>query len=165
MLRPVPEGADMDTQLGPAGRYVDPVFQHNQRHYVGFVRDLVEAGSVGFVEDAVEHVRLLFVAKKVGAQRFVVDARASNRHFSRPQSGSNCRERLRTDSDEHGVLVKWCHSFLVAITWKNIVGDRKSAVFLCTTRVGWQSRPLQRKKKASFVEVAVAPHLLRTACT
>ena len=30
------------------------------------------------------------------------------------------------------------------------VGDRKSAVFLCATRAGWQSRPLQ--KKASFVE-------------
>ena len=54
-----------------------------------------------------------------------------------------------------GFFVKWCHSFLVATTWENRVGDRKSAVFLCTIRVGWQSRLLQ--KKASFVEVAVAP--------
>ena len=51
--------------------------------------------------------------------------------------------------------MKWGHSFLVATAWKNIVGDRKWAFFLCTTRVGWQSRPLQ--KKASFVEVAVVP--------
>ena len=45
MLRPVSEVADMETPLGPAGRYVDPFFQH--RHYVGFVRDLVKSGSVG----------------------------------------------------------------------------------------------------------------------
>ena len=54
MLRPVSEIADMETRLGPAGRYVDPVRQHSGRHSVGFVRDLVLAGSVDFVEDAVE---------------------------------------------------------------------------------------------------------------
>ena len=53
-----------------------------------FVRELVKAGSVGFVEDAVEHVGLFFfVAKKAGAQRFIVNVRASNRHFLRPPSG------------------------------------------------------------------------------
>ena len=31
MLRPVSEVADMETQLGPAGHHVDPVFQHSQR--------------------------------------------------------------------------------------------------------------------------------------
>ena len=41
-------------------RYVDPVFQHSWRHYMGFVRDLVNVGSVGFVEDAVEHRWSLF---------------------------------------------------------------------------------------------------------
>ena len=41
MFRPVSEVGDMETRLGPAGRYVDPVFQHSQRHFVGFVRDLV----------------------------------------------------------------------------------------------------------------------------
>ena len=81
MLRPVPEVADMETWLGPASRCVDPVFQHSQRHNVGFVPDLVEVGSVEFVEDAVEHVALFFVAKKAGAQRFIIDARASNRLF------------------------------------------------------------------------------------
>ena len=86
MLILVSEVADLETLLGPASRYVDPVFQHNQRHYVGFVRDLVKAGSVGFVDD-VQHVGLFFVAKKGGAQRFVVDARASNRHIVRPPSG------------------------------------------------------------------------------
>ena len=92
----------METRLGPAGRYVDPVFQHSWRHDVGFVRDLVKVGSVGFVEDAVEHVGLFFVAKKAGAQRFIVDARASNRHFVRPPDGrenffgmSNFRERRK----------------------------------------------------------------------
>ena len=67
----------METRLGLAGRYVDPVFQHSQRHYVGLVRDLVKADSVGFVEDTVEHVGLCFVAKKAGAQRCTVDARAT----------------------------------------------------------------------------------------
>ena len=87
MLRPVSEVADVETQLRLAGRYVDPVFQHSRRHYVGFVLDLVKAGSVGFVEDAVEHVGLFFVAKKAGAHRLMADARASNRHFVRPPSG------------------------------------------------------------------------------
>ena len=87
MPRPVSEVADMETQLGPAGRYVDPVFQHSRRHYVGFIRDLMKAASVGFVEMAVEHVGLFFVAKKGGALRFIVDARASNRHFLRPPAG------------------------------------------------------------------------------
>ena len=49
LLRTVSEVADMETRLGPAGRYVDPFSQHSRRHYVGFVRDLVEAGSVGCV--------------------------------------------------------------------------------------------------------------------
>ena len=64
-----------------------PVFQHSRRHYVGFMRDLVKAGSVGFVGTAVEHVGLFFVAKKAGAKRFFVDARASNRQFVRPPFG------------------------------------------------------------------------------
>ena len=64
----------METRLGPAGRYVDPVFQHSRRHYVGFIRDLVKAGLVGFVQDAVEHVGLFIVAEKAGAQRFIIDA-------------------------------------------------------------------------------------------
>ena len=50
MPRPVSEVADMETQLGPAGRYVDPVFQHSRRHYVGFISDLMKAASVGFVK-------------------------------------------------------------------------------------------------------------------
>ena len=56
----------------------------------------------------------------------------------------------------HGVLVKWGHSFLVATTRKDIVGDRKSAVFFVydSCRVEVSSRC---KKKASFLEVAVAP--------
>ena len=66
MLRPVSEVADMETLLGPAGRYVDPVFQHSRRRYVGFIRDLVKAGFVEFVETAVQHVGLFFVAKKAG---------------------------------------------------------------------------------------------------
>ena len=37
MLRPVSEVADMEARVGTAGRYVDPVFQHSQRHHVGFV--------------------------------------------------------------------------------------------------------------------------------
>ena len=51
----------MQTRLGQARRYVDPDFQHSQHDYVGFVRELVKAGSVEFVEDAVEHVGLFFV--------------------------------------------------------------------------------------------------------
>ena len=64
MLLPVSEVADMETQLGPVSRYIDPVFQHSRRRLVGFVRDLVRAGSVDCVEDAVEHVGLHFVAKE-----------------------------------------------------------------------------------------------------
>ena len=44
------EVADMEARLGPAGRYVDPVFQQSRRHYVDFFRYLKKAGSVGFVE-------------------------------------------------------------------------------------------------------------------
>ena len=87
-LRPVSEVADTESRLDPGGLYVDPVFQHSPRHYVGFVRDLVKAGSFGFVEAAVEHVGLFFVPKKAGAQMFIIDASASNRHYSRPPSGS-----------------------------------------------------------------------------
>ena len=106
MHRPVSEVADMETRLGPSGRYVDSVFQHSRRHNVGFNCDMVKAGSVGFVETAVEHVHFFFVAKKAGAQRFIIDARESNRHFLNLPSGpllkgrgsamSNFMERLRT---------------------------------------------------------------------
>ena len=106
VFRPVLEVADVETRLGLAGRDVDPVFQHSWRHHAGFVWDLVKAGSIGFVEGAVEHVGLFFVDEKAGAQRFIVYARASNRHFAKLPSGplltgevsvmSNFRERLRT---------------------------------------------------------------------
>ena len=66
MSRPVSDVADVETRLAPAGRCVDPLFQHSRHHLVGFVRDLQHAG-------------LFFVAKK--------DALASNRHFLRPPSG------------------------------------------------------------------------------
>ena len=74
------------TRLGQ-GRYVDPVFQHSRRHYVGVIRDLVKAGSVGFVVTAVEHVGLFFVAKKAGAQRFFLYTCKTKRHFLRPPTG------------------------------------------------------------------------------
>ena len=70
MLRLVSEVADMETRLGLVGRLVDPVFQHSRRHYVGFIQDLVKAGSVGFFETA-EHVGLFLVAKEAVAQREV----------------------------------------------------------------------------------------------
>ena len=73
-------------RLGPAGRNVDPVFQHSRRHHVGFVRDLVKAGSVGFVEAAVEHVGLFFRCQEGidGSEDLHQhDARASNQHFLR----------------------------------------------------------------------------------
>ena len=44
----------METLWLLVGRYVDPVFQHSKRHFVGFVRHLVKSGSVGVVEGAVE---------------------------------------------------------------------------------------------------------------
>ena len=44
-------------------------------------------GSVGFVESAVGHVGHLFIPKKVGAQRFFLDACTSNRYFWRPPTG------------------------------------------------------------------------------
>ena len=90
--------------MGPAIRFVDPVFQQSRRLYVGVVPDLVKAGSIGFDED-VEHVGLFLVARKAGAQRFIIHARASNWHFLSHPSGplltgedfavSNFRERLR----------------------------------------------------------------------
>ena len=36
MLHPVSEVAEMETWLEPAGRFVDPVFQHSWRQYAGF---------------------------------------------------------------------------------------------------------------------------------
>ena len=56
----------MLSPVSEAGRYVDPVFQHNRRHCAGFSRNLVKAGSIGFVEDAVEHVFFFFNAKMAG---------------------------------------------------------------------------------------------------
>ena len=47
VLRPVSEVADIEARLEPAGRKVDPVFRHSLRHYVGFIRDFVKAGSAG----------------------------------------------------------------------------------------------------------------------
>ena len=60
MLRPVSEVADMETWLGPAGRYVDAVIWHSRRHYVVYIRDMVRASPVVFVETAVETRWFLF---------------------------------------------------------------------------------------------------------
>ena len=78
LLRFVSEVAYLEARLGPPGCFVDPVFQHSRRHYVGFICDLVKAGSVGFVATAVELFGLCVVAKKAGAQGFIIDMRASN---------------------------------------------------------------------------------------
>ena len=89
--RPVSEVADIETWLGLGGLYVDPVFQHSRRHYVG--------SSVDFVEDALEHVGPL---QKAGAQRFIVDARAHTRHFRRLSSAAAHRRKTlqgRTSGD------------------------------------------------------------------
>ena len=84
-LRPDSKVADMEARLGPVVRRYS-VFQHSRRHNVGFIRDLVKAGSVGFVETAAEHVGLFFVAKEAGAQSSLL----------RDSAMSNFRERLRT---------------------------------------------------------------------
>ena len=74
MLRPDSEVADIEARLGPASRYVDPVFQYRRRHqYVGFIRDLVKAGWL----------RSSSLPRRM-AQRFITDARTSNRHLSPP---------------------------------------------------------------------------------
>ena len=68
--------------LTTVGRGLSP----RERAIIGFVRDLVNAGSVEVVENALEHVGLFVVAKKFVAQRFIIDARASNRHFHETSS-------------------------------------------------------------------------------
>ena len=73
---PFSEVADVEAQLGPAGRYVDAVFQHTRRHFEGFLRDSKKAGSVGFVVTAVE--KSLFRSKKAETEGFIIDARAGN---------------------------------------------------------------------------------------
>ena len=100
-LRSVSEFACIETWLGSAGRHVDPAFQRSGRHYVGFVRDLVEAGSVEFVEDAVEHVGLFFVAEKAGAQRFIIDAGASKSTFFETSSSRTIAYRRETLSSRN----------------------------------------------------------------
>ena len=74
----------MEARLRPAGRHDDPFFQQSRRYYVGFNRYVMMAGSVGGV---VELVGLFFVAKQAGAQRFIIDARASDRHLLNLPSG------------------------------------------------------------------------------
>ena len=69
-----------------SSRYVNMIFKHIRRHNAGFIRDLAKAGSVGFVETAVEQVGLFCVAMKAGAQRFIIDARASIQHLLNPLS-------------------------------------------------------------------------------
>ena len=97
----------MATRLGPAGRYVDPVFQHSRRHHLGCVRELVRAGSVGFLKMLLNTLGSFSLPRRSGAQRFIFDARASNRHFFEASiwtvahrrglfAMSNFRERLRT---------------------------------------------------------------------
>ena len=67
---------------------VDPVFQHSRRHNVVFVRELVKAGSVGFVERCCRTRWSFFRCQKGwSSERFIVDVRASNRHFLRLPSG------------------------------------------------------------------------------
>ena len=84
VLRSVSDVAHMEkSRWVPVGRYVDPVFKHSRRHNVGFIREKEKAGSVGFVETAEELFGLCYVAKKAGAQRFIIDAPAVNRHVFR----------------------------------------------------------------------------------
>ena len=70
MLQPDSGVADMNAQ------------QDSRRHYVGSIRDLVKAGCVGFVATAVGHAG--FFCQEGCVQRFIVDARASNRLFLNP---------------------------------------------------------------------------------
>ena len=63
------EDAGIDTRLEPAGRHVDPIFQHSTR-YLSLLAssvDLEEASPVCFWENVVAHVGLLFVVNKAGS--------------------------------------------------------------------------------------------------
>ena len=70
------------------------------------------------------------------------------------------------DSDEHGVSMKWGHSFLVATTWKtqSVIENRP---FFCV-RLVWSSLVRCKKKLHLWMLLllrSVGRHPLRTACT
>ena len=71
--------------------------------------------------------------------------------------------------NDHGVLVKWGQSFLVATTRKNIVGDRKSAVFVVYDTCRVASLVRCKKKKLHLWRFpllrSLVIHQVRTACT
>ena len=64
----------MENHLGPVGRYVDPFFQHSQRHYVG----VSLAIWCKLVSSILNTLGSFSLPKELGAQRFMIDARASN---------------------------------------------------------------------------------------
>ena len=73
----------LTTWLGPVVTWIRFSVTAGDTTWVSFAI-WFKASSVGFVEDAVQHVGLFFVAQKAGGQRFIVDVRASNRHFWNP---------------------------------------------------------------------------------
>ena len=89
-------------------RMLRPVFEVADMVWEGFVRNLVEAGSVDFVQDAVEHVG-----------RFIIDARASNRHVLRSPAGPMLAGEGLCHMEFHGAPEDAQNWFVVLADIKN----------------------------------------------
>ena len=95
-------------------------------------------GSVGFVETAVERVGLFFVARKAGAQRFIKDARASNRHVLNPPCGPVLTGEGLCNLDFQGAPEDAQNWFVGSTDIKNAFHQMRILVgrkrFFCTAR-------------------------------
>ena len=174
MLRPVSEVADIETRLGPAGRFVDPIYQHSRRHHVGLIRDLEKAGSIGFFETAVEHVGPFFVAKKAGARRFIPDARASNRSFLSPPSGplltaeGLCHVEFQGASEDVSKLVCGFGRYQERVSSDAHSSTVASVFFALPTvlasKVGYTGKTVEQKRLAPDSLIYLVPTTLPIGC-
>ena len=85
MLRPPREVEELNSQLGEAGRHVDPVLLERPLSYGKFVRDMADRGLVSFTLNCRCRLGLFFVYKKGKERiRLIQDCRSANRIFRTP---------------------------------------------------------------------------------
>ena len=120
-----------------------------------------------FLQAAVEHVGLFFVAKKAGAQRCNIDARASNRHFLNPLSGPLLTEEGLCHVEFQGAPEDARIWFVVSVDNKNAFPGCKLLFFpvaaFLASEVGYTGKKVDQKRLAPVSLIYLVPHHFQLA--
>ena len=83
------EELEGEMEKGVPGCYMDPLLANSPSRFLDFVCKLFKCCLIGFARSVRVECGLLFVTKKSGKLRMIIDARRANVMFRKPPSEGN----------------------------------------------------------------------------